>query len=101
MARLEQLRCHWGLPFLRQVVGAVVWLEVDPLPSRQVQPVQVSAVDVTRRPTKHVEETIYDNHCLKEDRCEERGWYFKVCVPTRPLSILKAFNTAESYWLTR
>lgn len=55
-----------GSPFLRQVVGAVVGLEVDPSSSSQVQSVQVCAVDVTRCPSKHVEEAIYDDHRLRK-----------------------------------
>lgn len=55
-----------GSPFLRQVIWAVVRLEVDPSPGSQVQPVQVGAVDVTRCPSKHVEEAIYNDHRLRK-----------------------------------
>lgn len=63
---LSSCGLHEGSPFLRQVVRAVVGLEVDPSSSSQVQSVQVCAVDVTRCPSKHIEEAIYDDHRLRK-----------------------------------
>lgn len=56
------------IPFLRQVIRRIVGLEVNPLPGGQVQPVQVCAVNVTCCPPKHVQEAIYNDHCLQEER---------------------------------
>lgn len=67
-AWLDFARSSDTLPFLRQVIRRVVGLEVDPLPGGQVQPVQVCAVDVTRCPSKHVQEAIYNDHCLELGR---------------------------------
>lgn len=42
---------------------------MGPLPGGQVQPVQVGAVKVARRPSKHIKVAIYDDHGLeKEDK---------------------------------
>ena len=53
------------LPLLREIVRGVVGLEVYPLSGRQVQPVEVCAVDVARRSPKHIQETVYDDHRLQ------------------------------------
>lgn len=60
------------VPFFREVVRRVVGLEVDPLPCSQVQPVQVCAVDVACCPSEHVQEAVYNYHCLKEKYIKKR-----------------------------
>lgn len=72
-------RLDEGSPFLRQVVRAVVRLEVDPSSGSQVQPVQVGAVDVTCCPSKHIEEAIYNDHCLRK---QTEGKAFKELHPS-------------------
>lgn len=54
-----------SVPLLREIVRRVVGLEVDPLAGREVQPVEVCAVDVARRSPKHVQEAVYDDHRLQ------------------------------------
>lgn len=56
------------IPFLGQVIRGVVGLKVDPLPGGQVQPVQICAVNVTCCPPKHVQEAIYNDHCLQRGK---------------------------------
>lgn len=63
---LPEVRGH--SPLLGQIIRRVVWFEVNPLACGEVQSVQVCAVNVARRPSKHVQEAIYDGHRLQETK---------------------------------
>lgn len=52
------------VPFFGKVIRGVIGFKVDPFPGRQVQPVQVCAVDVTSCTSKHIQEAIDDDHRL-------------------------------------
>ena len=51
-------------PFLREICGCILGFEVDPDACGQVQPVQVCAVEITRRSSKHIQVAIYNDHGL-------------------------------------
>ena len=51
-------------PFLWEICGGVLGFEVDPDACGQVQPVQVGAVEITRRSSKHVQVAVDNDHGL-------------------------------------
>lgn len=55
-------------PLLRQFVRRVVRFEVNPLACGEVQSVQICAVNVACCSSKHIQEAIYDGHCLYQKK---------------------------------
>lgn len=60
-----KLKVKSHLPLLRQVVWRVVGFQMNPLTCRQIESVEICAVDVACRTSKYIEEAIDYGHRLQ------------------------------------